>query len=166
MRLYQQEIFGPVVSILPFDDEDEGGTLGIQAEDGIRDPCVTGVQACALPISSLGICLGLQILFESSEESPGVAGLGWFKGPVKKLLGAHGVKIPHMGWNALELRSGGHRLLEAAGGDGEHFSFVRSFHGVPSEPDVTRAPVSYGPNSVPAAVARDHVFASQFHPEK
>lgn len=114
----------------------------------------------------LGICLGLQILFESSEESPGVAGLGWFKGPVKKLLGAHGVKIPHMGWNGLELRSGGHPLLEAAGGDGEHFYFVHSFHGVPSESDVTRATVSYGPNSVTAAVARDHVFASQFHPEK
>ncbi len=114
----------------------------------------------------LGICLGLQILFESSEESPGVAGLGWFKGPVKKLLGAQGIKIPHMGWNALELRSGGHRLLEATGGNGEHVYFVHSYHAVPSDPGVTRATVSYGPNAVTAAVARDHVFASQFHPEK
>ena len=114
----------------------------------------------------LGICLGLQVLFESSEESPGVAGLGWFKGPVKKLLGAPGIKIPHMGWNALELRSGGHSLLDAAGGNGEHVYFVHSYHAVASEPDVTRATVSYGPNAVTAAVARDHVFASQFHPEK
>lgn len=114
----------------------------------------------------LGICLGLQILFESSEEAPGVSGLGWFKGPVKKLLGAPGVKIPHMGWNALELRAGGHRELDAAGGNGEHVYFVHSYHAVPSEPDVTKATVSYGPNTVTAAVARDHVFASQFHPEK
>jgi glutamine amidotransferase len=114
----------------------------------------------------LGICLGLQVLFESSEESPGVAGLGWFKGPVRKLLGAPGIKIPHMGWNALELRAGGHPLLEAAGGNGEHVYFVHSFHAVPVDPAVTKAAVSYGPNTVTAAVARDHVFASQFHPEK
>jgi glutamine amidotransferase len=114
----------------------------------------------------LGICLGLQVLFESSEESPGVAGLGWFKGPVKKLLGAPGVKIPHMGWNALELRAGGHRLLDAAGGNGEYVYFVHSYHAVAAEPDLTKATVSYGPNMVTAAVARDHVFATQFHPEK
>jgi len=114
----------------------------------------------------LGICLGMQILFESSEEAPGYRGLGWFKGAVKKLLGAPGIKIPHMGWNALELRGGGHRELTAAGGDGEHVYFVHSFHAVPAEPDVTRATVSYGPNSVTAAVARDQVLATQFHPEK
>jgi glutamine amidotransferase len=114
----------------------------------------------------LGICLGLQVLFESSEESPGVAGLGWFKGPVRKLLGARGVKIPHMGWNALELRAGGHPLLDAAGGNGEHVYFVHSYHAVASEPGVTKATVSYGPNAVTAAVAQDHVFATQFHPEK
>jgi glutamine amidotransferase len=114
----------------------------------------------------LGICLGMQILFESSEEAPGFQGLGWFKGSVKKLLGAPGIKIPHMGWNALELRAGGHRELLAAGGDGEHVYFVHSFHAVALEPDVTKATVSYGPNSVTAAVARDHVFATQFHPEK
>ena len=114
----------------------------------------------------LGICLGLQVLFESSEESPGVAGLGWFKGPVKKLLAAPGIKIPHMGWNALELRAGGHLLLDAAGGSGEHVYFVHSYHAVAVDPAVTRATVSYGPNAVTAAVARDHVFATQFHPEK
>jgi len=114
----------------------------------------------------LGICLGLQILFESSEEAPGVKGLGWFKGPVKKLLGAPGIKIPHMGWNALELRAGGHPHLEAAGGNGEHVYFVHSYHAVATDPDVTRATVAYGPNSVTASVARDNVFATQFHPEK
>jgi glutamine amidotransferase len=114
----------------------------------------------------LGICLGLQILFESSEESPGFKGLGWFKGAVKKLQGAPGIKIPHMGWNALDLRGGGHPALSAAGGDGEHVYFVHSFHAVAMDPDVTRATVSYGPNTVTAAVARDNVLATQFHPEK
>lgn len=114
----------------------------------------------------LGICLGLQILFESSEEAPGFKGLGWFKGSVKKLLGAPGVKIPHMGWNQLNLRAGGHRDLDAAGGEGEHVYFVHSYHAVATEPDVTRATVGYGPNTVTAAVARDHVLATQFHPEK
>jgi glutamine amidotransferase len=114
----------------------------------------------------LGICLGMQILFEASEEAPGFQGLGWFKGSVRKLLGAPGIKIPHMGWNALELRSGGHRDLAAAGGDGEHVYFVHSFHAVPLEAEVTKATVSYGPNSVTAAVARDRVLATQFHPEK
>ena len=71
-----------------------------------------------------------------------------------------------MGWNELELRAGGHRELSAAGGDGEHVYFVHSFHAVPLEPDVTKATVSYGPNSVTAAVARDNVLATQFHPEK
>jgi imidazole glycerol-phosphate synthase subunit HisH len=114
----------------------------------------------------LGICLGLQILFESSEEAPGTQGLGWFKGSVQKLLGAPGIKIPHMGWNALELRAGGHRELTAAGGAGEHVYFVHSFHAVASDPALTRATVSYGPNTVTAAVARDNVLATQFHPEK
>ncbi len=114
----------------------------------------------------LGICLGLQILFESSEEAPGVKGLGWFKGPVKKLLGAPGIKIPHMGWNSLELRAGGHSLLDAAGGNGQHVYFVHSYHAVPTELGVTRATVAYGPNAVTASVARDNVFATQFHPEK
>lgn len=113
-----------------------------------------------------GICLGMQILFESSEEAPGVKGLGWFEGSVKKLHSAPGIKIPHMGWNALELRAGGHPALEAAGGTGEHFYFVHSFHAVAEDPELTKATVSYGPNVVTAAVAQENVLATQFHPEK
>ncbi len=114
----------------------------------------------------LGICLGLQMLFESSEEAPGAAGFGWFKGAVKKLSPAAGIKIPHMGWNALELQQGGHPLLEAAGGEGAFVYFVHSFHAEPGEPSVLRATVSHGANRVTAAVARDNVVATQFHPEK
>jgi glutamine amidotransferase len=114
----------------------------------------------------LGICLGLQLLFESSEEAPGAAGFGWFKGAVKRLAPAPGVKIPHMGWNELELSSGGHPLLSAAGGSGAYVYFVHSFHAVADDPDVVKATVEHGPNTVTAAVARDNVVATQFHPEK
>src|SRR5690606_29972629 len=75
----------------------------------------------------LGICLGLQALFESSEESPDVPGLGLLPGQVRKLQEAPGIKIPHMGWNQLHLTSGGHPVLEAAGGEGAWFYFVHSF---------------------------------------
>jgi imidazole glycerol-phosphate synthase subunit HisH len=114
----------------------------------------------------LGICLGLQVLFESSEEAPGVRGLGWFGGQVRKLTGEKGLKIPHMGWNQLELQAGGHPHLAAAGGESTWVYFVHSYHAVPTEPGVLRASVGYGPNQVTAAVARDNVLGTQFHPEK
>jgi len=114
----------------------------------------------------LGICLGLQVLFEGSEEAPGVPGLGWMRGQVRRLAAAPGIKIPHMGWNQLELHGGGHPELEAAGGASTWVYFVHSYHAVPEEKDVLRATVSYGPNQVTAAVARDNVFGTQFHPEK
>jgi imidazole glycerol-phosphate synthase subunit HisH len=114
----------------------------------------------------LGICLGLQILFDSSEEAPGVAGFGWFKGAVERLVGGEGIKIPHMGWNGLTLTSGGHPLLDAAGGPEAYVYFVHSFHAVPTEPGVVKATVQHGHNVVTAAVGRDNVMATQFHPEK
>lgn len=114
----------------------------------------------------LGICLGLQVLFESSEEAPGVPGLGWMRGQVRRLEGGPGIKIPHMGWNQLELHGGGHRDLSAAGGASTWVYFIHSYHAVPAEKDVLRATASYGPNQVTAAVARDNVLGTQFHPEK
>lgn len=114
----------------------------------------------------LGICLGLQVLFEGSEEAPGKKGLGWFPGTVRKLEAAPGLKIPHMGWNQVELASGSHPALDAAGGDRTWFYFVHSFHAVPDDPSVVRGVAGYGPNRVTAAVARDNVLATQFHPEK
>ena len=114
----------------------------------------------------LGICLGLQVLFEGSEEAPGVPGFGWLRGQVKKLAGGPGIKIPHMGWNQLELAGGGHTGLEAAGGQGAWVYFVHSYHAVPEEPGVLRATVEYGSNRVTAAVSRDNVLGTQFHPEK
>jgi glutamine amidotransferase len=132
-------------------------------EDGLGESVLEKMRAGS---PYLGICLGLQLLFESSEEAPGAAGFGWFKGAVKRLAPAPGVKIPHMGWNELELSSGGHPLLSAAGGKGAYVYFVHSFHAVAEDPNIVKATVEHGPNTVTAAVARDNVVATQFHPEK
>ena len=71
-----------------------------------------------------------------------------------------------MGWNSLTLSNGGHPLLDAAGGSDAFVYFVHSFHAVPAEPGVVRATVQHGDNVVTAAVSRDNVTATQFHPEK
>lgn len=133
------------------------------AQDGLGESVLEKMRAGS---PYLGICLGLQILFESSEEAPGAVGFGWFKGSVTKLRGGPNIKIPHMGWNSLNLASGGHPLLEAAGGANSYVYFVHSFHAAATEPDVVKATVQHGDNVVTAAVSRDNVMATQFHPEK
>ena len=118
----------------------------------------------------LGICVGLQILFERSEESPNVKGLGVFKGEVKKIR-ADGLKIPHMGWNSIQIgrkdnliKFGASKLL--AGLEGKnYFYFVHSYHAVPSNENLVTATTNYG-EDVTAAVELGKVFATQFHPEK
>lgn len=116
--------------------------------------------------SYLGICLGLQALFASSPEAPGVQGLGLIPGICEKLEPSPGIKVPHMGWNQLEYKNGGHPVLQAAGGVGSWVYFVHSFHGCPDDPEVIKAVVQHGPHEVTAAVAVDNIFATQFHPEK
>ncbi len=113
----------------------------------------------------LGICLGMQILFESSAEAPGAPGLGLFPGTVERLAAApdpddpaRRLKIPHMGWNEVV---GRHPLLPAR----EWFYFVHSFCCVPSDAAIVVGEAEYG-QPVCAAVARENVFACQFHPEK
>jgi glutamine amidotransferase len=113
-----------------------------------------------------GICIGLQLLFESSEEAPGVAGLGLFKGEVKRLIGGDGIKIPHMGWNCLRFERPNPPILGLCGATDQYFYFVHSYHAVPADPKELLATVEYGSNRVTAAVGRDNVFATQFHPEK
>lgn len=113
----------------------------------------------------LGICLGLQVLFESSDEAPGIPGLGLYAGRVTR-LDPTGVKIPHMGWNQLEVRGEGHPFVAAAGGAGAWVYFVHSFHAAPTDPSLVVATVEHGKNRVTAALAQDNVFAAQFHPEK
>ena len=110
----------------------------------------------------LGICLGLQVMFEGSEEDPGIAGLGIFRGMVKKIA-APELKIPHMGWNSLNFASPSPLLANLPANP--YVYFVHSYHAVPEEAGIITASTPYG-EAVTAAVGRGPVQAMQFHPEK
>ncbi len=111
----------------------------------------------------LGICVGLQLMFEESEESPGVKGLGLFPGKIVKIPPTDGLKIPQMGWNSLEINPRS-RLLKGIP-DGTFVYFVHSYYPALQNPDDSIARITYGiPFDV--AVERENVFATQFHPEK
>ena len=112
----------------------------------------------------LGLCLGMQVLFDSSDESPGDPGLGLWRGRVVRfaddLRGPDGerLKVPHMGWNVVD---GSHAILPPR----DWFYFVHSYYCVPEDPSLVVGAADYGARFC-AAVARDNVFACQFHPEK
>lgn len=108
----------------------------------------------------LGICLGLQLLFESSEESPGVDGLGIFKGSVVKIP-EHGLKIPHMGWNNISLTKKSRILPQKK----PYVYFVHSYYINAQDKSDVSAYTEYG-ERLDVAVERGNVFATQFHPEK
>lgn len=112
----------------------------------------------------LGICLGYQLLFESSEESPGVEGLGVAPGRVRRFDASHGLKIPHMGWNQVhwDQRAAAwwHGLPNPA-----HFYFVHSYYPEVTDPSLSLCRTDYGVPFV-AGIANDHLMAVQFHPEK
>ena len=108
----------------------------------------------------LGICLGQQVLMSSSEESPGVRGLDLFKGNVEIL--PEGVKIPHMGWNQLDVCNDS-PILE--GIDKEYFYFVHSYHVIPDDENIIAGTCDYG-ISVVASLSQNNLFSTQFHPEK
>lgn len=107
----------------------------------------------------LGICLGLQLMFEESEETPGVKGLGIFKGKVVKIPDC-GLKIPHMGWNSIKLEKES-RLFE----DNSFVYFVHSYYIQPEDKSIVSASAEYG-TKLDVAVESGNVFAAQFHPEK
>ncbi len=109
----------------------------------------------------LGICVGYQMLFEESEESPGVGGLGFFKGKVRK-FSTPGLKVPQIGWNALDLAP---HPLWANLGKNPHVYFVHSYYCEPTDPSVVIAKCTYG-QTFAAAAARGPVAGVQFHPEK
>jgi glutamine amidotransferase len=113
----------------------------------------------------LGICLGLQALFEDSDEAPGARGLGIFPGRVVGLSHGPDHKIPHMGWNQIEILDP-RGPFEAFAGEAPHFYFVHSFHAVPSDPRIVAAVTQHGPHRITAAVHRENLVATQFHPEK
>jgi len=116
-----------------------------------------------------GICLGLQVLFDSSDEAPGSLGLSVFRGHVAKLeagSGADAVKIPHMGWNELTMTEPRPGLFQVWPYERPQVYFVHSYHAVAEDPSLVVATAQHGKNCVTAAVCRDNVFAVQFHPEK
>jgi glutamine amidotransferase len=128
--------------------------------DVVRERIMAGVPY-------LGICLGLQVLFGSSEEAQGCAGLGIFDGDVARIeegtdeTTGGALKIPHVGWNAAEPCDARGLLRESA----EHFYFVHSYVVRPRDARVIAATTEYGARFV-SAIAKDNVFACQFHPEK
>lgn len=111
----------------------------------------------------LGICLGLQLLFESSEESPGVEGLGILKGKIVRFPEDAGVKIPHVGWNSLQYPNPGRLFVNVP--ENAFVYFVHSYYLKAEEPQIVTASAWYG-TQIHASVERDQVFACQFHPEK
>lgn len=120
-------------------------------------------QVCAEGKPFLGICLGLQLLFEESEESPGVKGLGILPGKILRIPPVPGLKIPHMGWNSLHLQNDG--KMFAGMEQDPYVYFVHSYYLQASEEKIVKATADYGV-SIHASVEQGNVFACQFHPEK
>jgi imidazole glycerol-phosphate synthase subunit HisH len=112
----------------------------------------------------LGVCLGMQALFEHSEEGD-IRGLGVFPGKVVRFQRPRDFKIPHMGWNTVRFVQPLSALSSQLSTEGEAFYFVHSFHCQPADPALVLAECDYGGNFC-AAIARGRVFATQFHPEK
>ena len=137
-----------------------GACMQSLAESGLK-PVVLDAASSGRPF--LGICVGMQILFEESDEFGPVAGLGLLPGRVQKLR-ASGVPIPHMGWNAISVRAGFPVLAETA--DQAYFYFVHSYAAHPADASLVAATTEYGGETITAAVGRDNIFATQFHPEK
>jgi glutamine amidotransferase len=124
--------------------------------DVIREICASGKPF-------LGICLGLQLLFEDSEESPGVPGLGILKGHVLRIPDGEGRKIPHMGWNSLHLMGNGRLFKDIP--EQSYVYFVHSYYLKADDPSIVKATTEYGV-TIDASVEQGNVFATQFHPEK
>lgn len=112
----------------------------------------------------LGICLGLQLLFERSEEGEGASGLGILPGTVKRLSNAASLKIPHMGWNQVRSTRQTCPVLNGIP-EGSFFYFVHSYYADPQDRSIITLETDYGIR-FPAMIWRDMLFASQFHPEK
>jgi glutamine amidotransferase len=137
-----------------------GTCMANLAQAGLIDP-VRRAARSGRPF--LGICVGMQLLFEESEESPGVPGLGIFEGRVVRFPRDPELKVPHMGWNQLRIRRPVPALAQVS--DGDYVYFVHSYHPLPRDPSIVATSTEYGVEFV-SSVARDNVYAGVFHPEK
>lgn len=111
----------------------------------------------------LGICLGLQLLFERSDEAPGVSGLGILPGEILRIPANEDLKIPHMGWNSLHLEHEGRLFRNVP--EQSYVYFVHSYYLKAREEEIVKASTEYGVH-IHASVEKGNVFACQFHPEK
>jgi len=112
----------------------------------------------------LGICLGMQLLFESSKESQSVKGLGILKGTVARLKATRQFKVPHIGWNQIKLRKQGCALLRHIP-CGSHVYFCHSYYAIPCDSSCIAAQTDYS-EIFASVIWKDNVYAAQFHPEK
>lgn len=125
------------------------------------DKVIREVTAAQIPF--LGICLGLQLLFEGSDESQGVEGLHILDGAIKRIPDQPGLKIPHIGWNSLNLQNDGR--LFAGFEQNPYVYFVHSYYLQASDAQIVKATTEYS-TTIHASVEKDNIFACQFHPEK
>lgn len=116
-------------------------------------------------IPFLGICLGLQLLFECSEESPGVEGLHILKGKILRIPAKDGIKVPHIGWNDLSFPRKGRLFRGIEGNAAPYVYFVHSYYLQAEDESIVTATAEYGVH-IHASVEKGNVFACQFHPEK
>ncbi|MBQ9531517.1 MAG: imidazole glycerol phosphate synthase subunit HisH [Eubacterium sp.] len=140
------------------------GSFG-DAMDSIRERGLEEVikNAASGEKKFLGICLGLQLLFEESEESPGVKGLGIFKGSIVKIPENPGLKVPHMGWNSVDIKQADGIFKDIK--NDSYFYFVHSYYLKDAKKNIVAACADYGVN-IQCAVQKGKVCATQFHPEK
>jgi glutamine amidotransferase len=153
------------------------GAAALAANDGALGSAIT--EAIERGARFFGICLGLQLLFESSDEAPGARGLAVFEGRVSRIAdgvvdpldptGRRTLKVPHMGWNQpsrTSTRAGARFAPLLAAAPSGWFYFVHSYHAVPNDPALVAAVAPYGPLELTAAIAHENLVATQFHPEK
>ncbi len=155
----KEQILGADKVILP-----GVGAFG-DAMDNLRKSGLDKVihQVVEKQIPFIGICLGLQLLFESSDEAPGVPGLGILEGEILRIPDEAGLKIPHMGWNSLLLENNG-RLFKGVAQQ-SYVYFVHSYYLKAKDERIVKASTEYSAH-IHASVEKDNVFACQFHPEK
>lgn len=137
-----------------------GDTMDTMIEYGIKDTVIEYTKS-GKPF--LGICLGLQLLFPKSEESPDAEGLGIFDGSITKIPSGEGLKIPHIGWNSLDIKK--NDGLFKGIGKNPYVYFVHSYFLNASDKSIVSAQTEYGV-TIDAAVEKGNIFATQFHPEK
>ncbi|RKI79094.1 imidazole glycerol phosphate synthase subunit HisH [bacterium 0.1xD8-71] len=137
-----------------------GDAMGKLSDYGLTD-VIHAVADRGIPF--LGICLGLQLMFESSEEAPGIEGLGLFKGSILRIPDKEDLKIPHIGWNSLRYPVLGR--LFAGIPEGSYVYFVHSYYLHAQDKEIVKAVTEYGVE-IHASVEKGNLFACQFHPEK